>query len=377
MIVQIKYSKEEYLFFSYFALVTIGKSFSFNANSIELQTISVIAIVLLIVKLYNTKFTPKELILVTILGILGLIVYYSTKREGILLSIITIIGLKGIPYRKLFSMVFQIKLIIYVTLISLAFIGIIPNVKYQQWREGIGFVTRYGMGYEHPNLLHTNLFLLVILYIYLKYEKLKLKNLICIMIINAVIYKFSYSRTGYYSICLIIIGTLLIKSRICSKLTNLLLRLALPGSIMFTILTAFLYGRVRMINQLDRLFTGRIYYSNHFLTQYPINLFGYDLSYDSHLLDNGYVILLINYGVVVFFLYVVGYLFLIRRFAQKNMIKELFMISSFTLYGVAEGYISNIFLNFSLLFLGDLLFHNFIKREENSAELINKREVLQ
>ena len=88
---------------------------------------------------------------------------------------------------------------------------------------------------------------------------------------------------------------------------------------------------------------------------------------DNNLLDNGYVVLIINYGVIIFGLYILGYYKVVKKFIAYNMNKELLMIILFSIYGVTEGYIPNIFLNLSLIFLSSII---FIK---NNDFLINNK----
>ena len=56
------------------------------------------------------------------------------------------------------------------------------------------------LGYGHPNSLHLSLFILISLYIYVKYSSLKIYNLIFWMIVNLFIFNYSGSRTGALSV---------------------------------------------------------------------------------------------------------------------------------------------------------------------------------
>ena len=366
--------KEEWLFITYFVLVTIGKSIGLDADSLLLQFITLIAFLFLAAKLLTTKYTVKEVIIIAILIILGLLLYFTTKREGVLLSILTISGLKGVSYKKLFTVVFKVRVIAYISLITLASLGIINNVACLLWKNGIGYITRYGLGYSHPNMLHANLFMLVILYTYLNYEKLRTRHYLIIMILNIIIYNLSTSRTGFYMTTMVVFGAITIKSKFGSRFCNKIFIMILPISLIFSLYSALYYSKAVIIKTLDTILTGRIYFSNYFLTHYPIKLFGYNLSNETKILDNGYFILLLNYGAIIFGLYVFGYLLITKKMIRLGMKKELLIISCFTVYGITESYIPNVFLNLSLIFMGDLLFNQNRKLDSTALKNIITHE---
>lgn len=350
----LRFNKEEVLFYFYFILILIGKSLGLGASSQLLKIITVIAFIFLGIKLVITNYKKKEIITILILISIGICTLYMSKREGILLTIVTIIGLKNIKYKKLFNIALIVKIISYIFVISLSILGFLPNKEFLQWREGIGYIARYSLGYSHPNLLHSNFFIIVLLYIYLKYERLNIMNCGIILIINELIYRISLSRTGFYAIIFMVLFSYIIRKR--QKINYRLFYIIMPISIIFSFVTAILYNKVEIINKLDVLLTGRIGYSNHFLNYYNINLFGHNLFNDNSLIDNSYIILLINYGLITFVLYIWGYMKIIKKFVFLKMNKELLMISCFSIYGITEGFLSNIFLNLSLVFLANLIY---------------------
>lgn len=361
---------DEFFFLVFFSIVTIGKGLGLGASSGLLQSITIIAFMYLAVKLFTSKYTTNEIIISFLLCILGLGTYLVTKRQGILLSIITIIGLKNISYEKVFKVTFIIRLILYITTISLSILGILENKKITHWRDTAGFFFRYGLGYDHPNLLHSTLFILVVLFIYVFYKKLNITLYSIIFLANLIIYKFSGSRTGFYGIIFTMLFTVFIK-----KSKNMfkykIIKLILPGCILFTFITAILYGKVEFINILDRFLSGRIGYTSYFFYNYSISLLGNNLYLDNNLIDNSYIILLANYGIIIFILYLVSYNKIIKRYISMRMDKELIMIVCFSIYGVTEGFLSNIFMNLSLVYLADILFKSNSRKRSKTYAINN------
>ncbi|WP_370831243.1 hypothetical protein [Clostridium sp.] len=358
----------EWLYYIFFTLLTIGKAIGLNANNKILQLMTILAFIMLLIKLLITQYTKREIIICVILITIGVMSYLSSGREGVILTIVTIIGLKNISYKRILYLTFIIRSFIFTSLITLSLSGIIENVTVNHWRDGVGIVNRYGLGYDHPNLLHTNLFILVILFIYIFYEKLNIACYIGILTINLLIYNFSVSRTGLFAIILAVLITVLLKRKLISnRVFYDICKIVIPLCVLFTIITAFGYKKFDLIKKIDRIFSGRIYYSSYFLSSYKWNAFGRNLVGDNNLLDNGYVVLIINYGIIIFGLYILGYHKIVKRFIAYNMNKELLMIILFSIYGVTEGYIPNIFLNLSLIFLSSIIFM------KNNAFLINNK----
>lgn len=348
---------EELFFISFFSIITIGKGMGLGADNKLLQISTCVAFMFISIKLFISRYTVNEAIIAITLLLLGIVSYFITKRQGLLLSIITIIGLKNISIKKLFSVTFFIRLFIFSIIILLALIGIIENKVIVHWREDIGFIKRYALGFSHPNLLHSTLFILIMLYIYNYYEKLTAFNYVLIMLVNILIYNFSGSRTGYFTIIFSVMFTIYIKSKRSKHKYNII-KLILPICVIFTMTTGLLYGKLEFIDKIDSILTGRIYYTNYFLNNYSFSLFGNNLFLDENYIDNSYIILLANYGIVAFIVYLVGYIVVIKRFIKSHKDKELLMISLFSIYGVTEGFLNNIFMNLSLVFLVILVFRS-------------------
>ena len=354
---------EELFFLMFFSLITFGKSIGLGAENNFLRIITITAFLSLIVKLFISKYTFNEFIICFFLILIGLGTYLVTKREGILLSILTLIGLKNIEYKKVFLIAFIIRLFAFLSTISLAMIGVIENNKIVHWRDGTGFIFRYGLGYSHPNLLHSTFFIIVVLFLYLYYEKINVLNCSIIVMLNLFIYSCAGSRTGYYLIIFSVI--LSIVSKINRQKTKYLIyRLIIPFCLAFTFITSILYGKYEIINKLDSLFSGRIYYTSYFFKNYSMSLLGNNLYLDNNLIDNSYIILLANYGLIIFILYILSYQKIINYFIASKKNKELVMISLFSIYGITEGFLSNIFMNLSMVYIGDIIFRSKINTKE-------------
>ncbi|QBJ74566.1 hypothetical protein C6H62_02380 [Clostridium chauvoei] len=69
---------------------------------------------------------------------------------------------------------------------------------------------------------------------------------------------------------------------------------------------------------------------------------------DSRLIDNS--------------IYMLGYFIITNLFIKLERKEELLVIAFFSIYGITEGFLSNIFLNLSLVFLADLIYKKSNKK---------------
>lgn len=113
------------------------------------------------------------------------------------------------------------------------------------------------------------------------------------------------------------------------------------------------------MQKLNVLLQARLSFSAYYLKNQPITLLGTRMKNVPNfwiIMDNGYVYFMMTFGLVAFGLFCAGYAILIARYSKKGRLPELAMIFSFLLYGIMEQFISNAFMNLSLLFMGEVLF---------------------
>lgn len=116
---------------------------------------------------------------------------------------------------------------------------------------------------------------------------------------------------------------------------------------------------IPLMQKLDAMLQARLSFSAYYLTNQPITLFGAkmrDVPNFWVIMDNGYVYIFMTFGIVAFILFCMGYAVLIARYSgfsgtgRKERLQEMSIITAFLLYGIMEQFISNAFMNLSLLF---------------------------
>ena len=323
-----------YLFYVFILINTFFKGIGLDNDSNIYFICLALGILILFLKLIKEKYTKRELVIIAISIIIGTTTFLITKRPTLFLTTLCLIGMKNVNIDDIFKKIFDIRLITFFSVITLALLGIIDNIKFEMWRNG-EMSTRYDLGFGHPNTLHLSLFILIALYIYNRYEKLNMFEYILLIALNFIIYHFSVSRTGLIVTLFLIILCAITKIK-SNKIRNIIIKLPTTIFIIllaFSFITGILYGKVEFINQLDKMFTGRIAYSNYYLQTYGFSLFGSNIQNDTNaLFDNGYLYMYIQYGIVGLIYLSTLFLAIFQNIKKNRDFKKAILVISFIIY---------------------------------------------
>jgi len=356
-----KLKKSDIEYYLFFIIMECGEAFNIGSSNKIFLAFAMLGILFFIYKFAATKYNYKELFIVIALGILGILIYYSTKKAGGILSIMAIMGLKDVDIKKLFKFSLYIRITSFFLLMSLTVFHIIQNTRITNIR-GNDTIIRYSMGFSHPNQFHLAYIIILLLCIYIYYDKLGFMHITLLGVINILAYTKSFSRTSAFIGFLAIFMLIWFKSIYFMKLKHVICIGIIPFGFLISLIPALLYNKIPNLRTIDSILQWRITFSKHYLESYPLKLFGNNLSGDSIVLDNGYVELVINYGLFFTFLYVTAYMILSYRCVKRRMYPELLLIVCLSIYGITEAFIPNLFVNISIIFFGELIFNNYKKQ---------------
>ena len=331
-----------------------------------------LSIFFIVFKIINEKYTKNEFLICGLMFIIGLVSFLVTHKPTLFLTIICLIGMKNVNIDKIFKGMFNIRFVGFILIISLSLIGIIPNNSISMWRNG-KLDVRYALGFGHPNSLHLALFILISLYLYIKNKNIKLINYIFLIIINQFIYHYSLSRTGYLLTFLLIITFMVIKYiKVNKRIINIFTKLLLIFLIAFSFISGLMYSPNNdVMNKLNKIFNGRIAFSNYYLKNYDATLFGNRtiLQDNKALFDNGYLFLYLQYGIIGM-IFIIGLIYeIIKSKEIKNDCKKNVLVLFYLVYLFVESFSPNIFMNIILLFGSYVIFENQdIKRKDRDGE---------
>lgn len=379
-----KNKAKELSYYLFFGLMVLAKGIGLDSGVRLYYVLSAVACLCLGIKLVLTKYNRKQIGAMALLCVIAFVSYRNSGRLGIVLTVLALIGLKDMDIKKLF----RIGLVIYgcsfAWTVVMAKWGVIHNPLDIHRKGGVELI-RWGMGYSTGNVFHISYFILTVFLCYTWGKQYHFRRMIVLMAGNLAVFLFSLSYTGVIvTTFFLFLYLYAVKRRKLSRAERFLFQLPLPLCLVFSFLGPFLLN-LPLMQKVDAMVQARLTFSSYFLKNQPITLLGArmkDVPNFWVIMDNGYVYIFMTFGIVVFALFCAGYAVLIARYSgfsrvggkigrsctdasgaggtngadKVERLQELSIIFAFLLYGIMEQFISNAFMNLSLLFLGELLF---------------------
>lgn len=346
-------------FWVFFLLMLVAKAVGLDSGRKLYLILSAVSILFIAVKLLLTDYSFRELAVAIALLLLSGVAYYNSGRMGIVLSMLAIVGMKGLKARDLLKKGMVVYGVFLVGTVVLAMLSIIPNPYIVHEKGALGEAIRYGMGFSTANVFHESLFVLMVLIVVSKFDSFNIKRAILMMLANilAVIYTLSY--TGFLVSTLFIALSLYIKyRRQLSILEKFLIWLITPVCIAFSLIAPY-FVNTSIGNVLDRALQARLSFSYFFMSHYQIPILGQrmkEVPLSWIIIDNGFVYILMTFGLIIFILFSGGYLWTTATYLRKNVYKErVVAMSAMMVYGITEQFINNSFMNVTLFFVGEML----------------------
>lgn len=355
-------------------LFTLSVMWQLDTTMFFYKCLAAIAVLFIIIKILLEKHTVKEYIFMALIMVLIAICFIKSGVLTIILTPLFIFGAKNINLKKVFIFNLWIRIISFIVIIAFSLTGIRENHIFYIYRMTGENVLRLSLGFEHANQLHMHFFIIIILIIYVLYDKFKISYAIIIMLANYILYKYSVSRTGFLSVLVILILTFIFKELTRRKISiSKITAWIIPLATTFSLISSMYFSyNSRVMISLNNLLQGRISNSNYYWKLNGVSLLGQKLISDTTdlILDNSYVILWLNFGLIILIIFNILYVITSYQLIKDNNYAGLLMIISFALYGVTEGFLSNIFLNISLIYFS-ILFYNKIDFFKYKVKLAN------
>lgn len=367
-ITKLKMSEVCYLMFILYWVIIRILQFNFSDTVLVLGLLAVI--VLALFGFINKTYTVRELIIsITVLA-LGGILLFTANIEGFLVTGISIVALKNIDIKKMCWYVLIIGVILFFSIVFLSLVGVIDSTILTTNRtsgEVVMEVTKNSLGFARPNGTYRSFFVLFTLYYYVRYECLNVIDYITTVVLAYYIYIKTECRTGFVCILFFCVLVMLMKYTKCFewKFISKLLPWCPIIFAIFSFLSAKYYTNSSVaMNMLNNIFSNRLLFGQIYMQKHPIKLFGQeivDVATGQYLqLDNGYLQMILGYGLVASLLFIVLTFFIIKKLVRHGYNIELIIVLSFALYGIMESILLDSSINFSLLFYSCFIYKNSI-----------------
>ncbi len=345
-----------------FMIVFVGISlkycdFLFHISKICIYVYFAILLVLTFLSTKNSKLPKKELLKYVVLIFSVLILTFQSSGIDFVIPLLYAIYFKNRDIKSILKYILISSIIMFSLTILLANLNLVSSVTMNRLENGI-VLTRNSLGFIHVNSAFMHFFIIaVLLFLFVNKKKILV---IFILFVAFYLYTQTYCRTGLFCTILFAAFILLIPKKIQKKMVK-------NGQFFFLIFTilsfilAFMFGKNSGV--LDELVSER--FSNWYgcITNYSlVNFSGVDSIF---YLDNIYINMIYNYGIISYLLYFLLYFI---SFKKIDNYKIKIILLFFLIYGLFES--NHVFyINCSLF----VLIYYFINYKENFRGVFDEK----
>ena len=355
--------KKKVLFFNIFIIIfTASKAWGLDSTNKSYYLLAAVASVFWAFALLGTKYEMKEMIFGGLLLVVSAISLYCSGKIGAILPAMVIVAAKDTSTDNVIKMIMKCWLVTVAVKVVLVVIGVIPNEIREKTNELAEGRDSYKMGYGHPNLFAMAVAICVLLVLYTYWDNIKWWWSLIIIAVATTVFMVSLSFTGTL-VMLIAAGYCLINSLV--NQFEMMRRIA--NILMIAVSAVFFSGMFIIVSILGidegidaalyKYTSSRSQVSGNMMDLYPIRLFGqkFDGRAGYEIVDNAYIYTLIQLGIIMFCLMVIAYLCCIINSYKLRDTRRLFILAVLIAYGFMEQSFINPFINFSWLFIADMI----------------------
>lgn len=339
----------------YYGVMTASKALGMDSSNNMYYLMFGISCLLLLYKYCVTEYTLKEIAADTALAFAGIICFAISRDMTVMLLAMTVIGLKGCSFKEMINTAFYIRLSLTSIMIICSLLGIFDQGETAQVTTSFQDITVYSFGYSTPNNAYINMFLLIVLFLYINYEKINLRYFVETSLAAVLMYTFTNSRTGmllFFAVWILIF---------CDKfLTARKARYVFFSLISFSTLicAVFSYFATAMFNPdggywsiyINRIFSGRLNITHKYHEALSMSLLPRSKAVmDAHrgfgFIDNSYMSVYFHDGLLIAVFLIVLICVANRRLFKAKRYKELVFIAVFSVYAMMEEFPLNPIVN--------------------------------
>lgn len=198
-------------------------------------------------------------------------------------------------------------------------------------------VYRHILGYRFPTYFPNILLSIYLCWIYVRKSRLSFCEMFIMFLLSYIVFYLTDTRTIYYATVMLISVVVLIKyfkidyssKFFIGKIFKYITIFIFPILALLCVLLCYLYNNdIEFINELNKSLSGRIYYGSKAIQEYGFTLFGSKLEYVPMLevtkdkaffvIDMGFILFLMNHGLILFILVFYGFMKIGFYIAKKN-----------------------------------------------------------
>lgn len=314
--------------------------------------------------IYEQKYSIKVFVKIILL-ILILFITMSNGSSIIIDILLFVFAVKNIDYNKIIKVTYILQIVLMLFIILSSSLSIIDNTKYYRDDGSI----RYGLGYNYCTTTSIIYFFIVLMFIYLKKSKIKCSQIIVILSINYILYKFSDSRTHFYLTNFVIIIAFFMR-RNNNYLKNTILNKIIFEYCFFicsiiSFLVTYNYNyNSSTYNILNNFLSGRLELGYNALKEYGISILGQNIIWvgsgnyvSGHVynyVDSSYIQIAISQGIIFLALICIAYTIILKYSVIKNYKFICIILMSIAIQSMIEPHLISLTFNPFILLVGKI-----------------------
>lgn len=317
---------------------------------------------LFVYKTYN----KHKLILHTVISILVLIVCCVIGKFQLSYLWFFLLSISGVSFKNMTKVSLAVTSIMVTVLMILTALGIAENVAILRPEY---YMVRYGYGFLGPNAISAYIFQICIAAVYLRWKDFGIKDNLFLFCCCWLCIFFTNCKTAAILIFLLIFlvnfSKFIYKKGIAKIYAGIAYALIFIIPLFSYIITKLYCNSVPFAFMLDDIFTCRFRNLCYCFASFPIHFFGTKVLvvHDLLVIHNLDAYILLHYGIIVFTVFLLGYITLIKKCRLYNNIPLLIILILSLTQGGAERIFLFPYMNYTILAFSALL---------NNSELIDK-----
>lgn len=352
----------------FFCLLHFSKALDLDSQDAETWYFLYPALVFLFFKFIFTDWRWQELAIGVPLVVFGFVLYRTSGLAALFLSILAVVGTKGIAPRRLFRIIFWVRiggLLLLSTIHCTPVADWIPEdsffFRYTPYALYDGFAsTKYGwgvFGYLNKNMASMQFCILILLLVYFIGKQYNIIWMALLLAANVTVYEITKCRTTLLAVSFLLILRWLLQQKRGRRAISFACAGIPVVAFLVLLITQALYSEDNdLLLKLDLWLSYRVVYVKDYFTYVPFTLLGQDLNYYATFLDSAILVLLFDYGMLAFSLGMTSITVLLLREARRGETTDLSLSSGMVVIAALEQYPLSVNINPFLLFFSEFLF---------------------
>jgi hypothetical protein len=313
----------------------------------------------------------------------GFISWQTTSDANLLILAAFVVSGEDVNAKTLAKILLWIEIVLIFSVVSLSFIGVISSSNVAQLSDG-NLITRYSLGFTHPNRLGSNLLAICCAFAVIQYPNFKASHLVLYAICALITYFVAFSRTSTLLIAfvpVVSIGFSIAAAKENQRPFILLIVVGFAAMVMASLYVTINFDPTNSFMQkLNGAFSGRPYLANYYYRLYGVTAFGRNPNtmvqvinnIEGVVIDNAYSKLLIVFGYIPSILFYVMYVAIfIHAYRSNHLDSCLLGAFIYACVGVTEWQVMHFAMNYCLIGFSMVLFGGGASRDNLARRGIN------